>query len=1264
MKNFFLFLSLMVAMVLSTTLYGQTTNTIDVTALRDSLETEFQRQKEEAFRLAEQLNLPTRLIGDDGSVSELMRFQNGMPVYYSTRNADGAEMIMSNELYSGGTAGLDLSGSGQILGVWDGGLVLATHQELSGRVTHMNPGSDVITHATHVAGTMAAEGVNADAKGMAYQSNIHSYDWNNDDAEMLNAAANGLIVSQHSYGAIAGWAEGNFSGTFGWHWFGDVSISEDEDYRFGFYDVTAQTWDLVAQSSPYYLIVRSAGNDRGFGPDPGTEHYYFDAMAGEWVISTTTRQVDGGADGYDCISYTALAKNILTVGSVNQAGNISAFSAWGPTDDGRIKPDIVAKGQPVFSSMAESDSSYSFMAGTSMSGPMVSGSIGLLLEHQQNLQAGQNLLSSTLKALVIHSADDEIGGAPGPDYRYGWGLMNTKKAAEVMSNNANADGAVIVESSLSENDTVTIQLIPTGTEPLRATLVWTDMPGPLPTPALNPTDIILVNDLDMRIQDEDDLEFFPYILDPSNPQLDASTGDNFRDNVEMIHIDDPDPSGVYTLKIHHKANLESGNQAFSLVVSGANVTGIPDWDISVEAILNPTDNICGEVFVPTVTIKNHGKQILESATIFFHLNDETPDSIVWNGSLAPLQFVNVDLPEMSASTGPNSFTAFTSKPNGFDDENPANDTMEVAFFTNGEVIFVNQAASGMDNGLSWDDAFVYLQDALEIACSCPTGAQIWVAEGNYFPDDGANQTPDDRNASFFLCSGVEIYGGFNGTESSLEDRDWIENETILNGDINQSNSLTDNSFTIVHGFGIDSTAILDGFFVNFGFASGGGASPNPNFRGAGLYLNNASPTIRNAHFINNAAGFGGAVYAINSQPTFNNVTFDDNFANVAGGAIYALSSNLEIKHCSFVDNFANAAGGAILNEQTPGSIYATTFLSNAANLGGAIYNASSSPDLFRCQFSGNLAGDGGGAVYNFNSSSPEIKSCLFSGNAADRGAGIYNEDHSSPNIVNSTFSGNDAGIDGGALFNQLSSNPVLVNCIIWHNGVGGSTSVASSSIFNTSGSEPEFSYSIVAHSNGSGPVWNADFGLDSGEVYDFNPEFIEVLNPSNAPSVSGNFQLTECSEAIDAGNNLALTASDSLDLNGDTRFFNATQVLSSIVDFGAYEFQSTVPTPELSCPDISIYLEDEFPLSIAVEELYSLAAECPDWDLILPEVDSLNFSCSSIGDSLVTIVVSNLTGSLSDTCISQISILDTLPPVAVCQDITVELGTDGLGSVS
>jgi len=219
---------------------------------------------------------------------------------------------------------------------------------------------------------------------------------------MATAAAGGLKVSQHSYGYITGWRQ------FGsdWYWYGDVSISATEDYGFGFYSSATRSWDEIAHNAPNYLIVKSAGNDRGEGPAPGSFHYYWDGIA--WTGSNATRQIDGGANGYDCIPHRGNAKNILTVGAVTSSGAMSSFSSWGPTDDGRVKPDVVAKGVSVYSTMELSNNDYDYLSGTSMSGPMVSGSTGLLLQHQQNLHPGEDLLSSTVKGLIIHSADDNI----------------------------------------------------------------------------------------------------------------------------------------------------------------------------------------------------------------------------------------------------------------------------------------------------------------------------------------------------------------------------------------------------------------------------------------------------------------------------------------------------------------------------------------------------------------------------------------------------------------------------------------------------------------------------------------------------------------------------------------------------------------------------------------------------------------------------------------------------------------------------------------
>lgn len=505
----------------------------------------------------------------DGTVTELMQVWRNKPMYYTTCNANGAAVIKSDKVYPGGGAGLNLTGSGVLLGIWDGGRVSETHPELTGRVVQQDGATTISDHATHVAGTMIAQGVVASVRGMSYQAELNAYDWNNDDIEMSAAAEAGLKVSQHSYGYITGWHYGNYSGTNAWHWFGDPAISQTEDYYFGFYDATARLWDSVAHAAPDYLIVKSAGNDRGDGPSPGTAHYVYDGS--NWVSSTQTRDVDGGTTGYDCIGHNSLAKNILTIGAVSNTGNMSSFSAWGPTDDGRIKPDVVAKGVSVYSSgytVNTLTNDYKYKSGTSMSGPMVSGSAGLLLQHRENLHPGQPMLSSTLKALIIHTANDLIDGVAGPDYRYGWGMMDTEKAALLMSANAAGGGLHICEMILGDGETFTLPLKSSGSGPLRATIVWNDVPGTPPPPSLNPTTPHLVNDLDLRLTRSDNTIFTPYILNPSNPSAAAATGDNFRDNVEMVHIDSPGTDEIYSLTVGHKGSLSGGSQQFSLIISG------------------------------------------------------------------------------------------------------------------------------------------------------------------------------------------------------------------------------------------------------------------------------------------------------------------------------------------------------------------------------------------------------------------------------------------------------------------------------------------------------------------------------------------------------------------------------------------------------------------------------------------------------------------------------------------------------------------------
>ncbi|EAY31721.1 S8 family serine peptidase [Microscilla marina] len=550
--------ALVVTPVMAQQRYSQR-QTQKLKGLSNAYTAKYKTQRARAYARALKAKLPLRVVTKD-RVIELQGFSRpngGTPLYFTNFNLNAARTISTDKVQ----AQLGLTGTGIVLGIWDGGKVRTTHQEFGNRVTQQDNATTLSSHATHVAGTMGAAGVSSNAKGMAPNATIHAYDWNSDLAEMANAASNGLLLSNHSYGFITGWA---FSGS-GWRWYGDVNISTTEDYRFGFYSDYSKDMDQIAFDAPFYLICKAAGNDRN--DNHSGSHQYYNGTS--WVNSTAFRKRDGD---YDCIGAGGVAKNILTIGAVNdissgysQPSDVvqTSFSSWGPTDDGRIKPDLVANGASLFSPDSGSDTDYGNKSGTSMSSPSVTGSLGLLQQHYKNKNGGSFMRAATLKALVIHTAD-EAGNANGPDYSNGWGLMNTKAAADVITNRNVS--SKIEEETLNNNGTYSIQVNATGNEPLVATIVWTDAPGTPTAPALDPTNRMLVNDLDLRLSGNGNT-YQPWILNPANPSAAATKGDNDRDNVEKVFIANPG-AGTYTITVNHKGALNGGNQAFSIIVTG------------------------------------------------------------------------------------------------------------------------------------------------------------------------------------------------------------------------------------------------------------------------------------------------------------------------------------------------------------------------------------------------------------------------------------------------------------------------------------------------------------------------------------------------------------------------------------------------------------------------------------------------------------------------------------------------------------------------
>ncbi len=589
--------------VLPATVWAQPQSLVDHLSIRA-------QQRERALQTYVDIhgNNPVPLFTAENKPISVYAIINGRPVYRVPLGLKASEAVSADDVWAGTGIDTPISGDGVTIGIWESfGYARPTHDEfaasgggsrINGLLGTSRSTSGIDNHSTRVTGMAAAGGSNATLKGVAYEAAIDAYDDTLDVDEMTTAATAGLLVSNHSYGAENGW--GGFIDPTGnddcsdnpigpnclptWH--GDPSISPTEDYHWGFYDDDSRTWDLIANAFPNYNIVLASGNDR-FRDRGATPHWVFTGAATNdgWEMSTDPRDKDGGVDGYDSmLSGAQSAKNVFTVGALSNIdgtgcpGNpvivdpddplvMTSFSSWGPTDDGRIAPDFVAPGFKVPAPTAGSDTSSSCggSGGTSNAAPVVTGILALLAEHQQNLFANTRP-AATYKALLAQTATDL--GNTGPDYQHGWGLPNTQLAAELMQDDKDMGGDYLIhEQSLADGDTFTIALVSDGT-PLRATLAWNDPAGTPVAPALNPPDLMLVNDLDMRINGAEGT-FFPWTLDPANPgNVATRASDNFRDNIEQVLIDTPTAGALYTLTLSHKGTLNGGSQAFSLVLSG------------------------------------------------------------------------------------------------------------------------------------------------------------------------------------------------------------------------------------------------------------------------------------------------------------------------------------------------------------------------------------------------------------------------------------------------------------------------------------------------------------------------------------------------------------------------------------------------------------------------------------------------------------------------------------------------------------------------
>ena len=532
----------------------------------------------------------------------------GKPVYINTKNKESGVLIKANQLYKGGSIGADITGDSMVVGVWDGGAVRSTHELLAGKVTYQpnqildGVGADRAyggnNHMTHVTGTIVGKKLTnkPGAQGIAYGAKALCYDWENDLAEMADFGSKGYLISNHSYGYL--------------------NDAKTETWNFGAYDVTARNWDLLTRFLPNYLPFIAVGNEQ------------------ESSGNRTAKL------GYDIITGSSASKNVMTVGAVNGDKTMSDYSNWGPTDDGRVKPEIVTKGTGINSSLfadksskTPSDTSYSGTEnsqGTSYASPAAAAA-GLLLQQYYNSLYKTYLKSSTLKALMLGTAEDL--GQRGPDHKFGWGLLDIETAANVIKYKSSSGSPLkaVVSDTASRGaymeeitynpvagDTLTEfsrEVTASGCIPLIVSIAWTDIEGVEQTAkdGIDPTKSRLVFEYDMIVKNVTKNTTFRAWKPSSmaNRTVDATLEtmwfDGNGNNYRQVKIDSAVAGDKYKIFIRKKLGSPDSTRLLSLIVTGT---------AFAKPALAATQNFCSPsaATIADLTVTGTGVKWYDAAT--------------------------------------------------------------------------------------------------------------------------------------------------------------------------------------------------------------------------------------------------------------------------------------------------------------------------------------------------------------------------------------------------------------------------------------------------------------------------------------------------------------------------------------------------------------------------------------------------------------------------------------------------------------------------
>ncbi|HEX6094994.1 MAG TPA: S8 family serine peptidase [Thermoanaerobaculia bacterium] len=508
----------------------------------------------------------------------------------------------------------NLTGEGVTVSLFELAAAQASHPEFEGRLTlapTTNGGTlDDARHATHVAGTIGAAGIKAAAKGMAPKARIEqfcvAYDSNDCAGEWLELKEDelpprGVTIDNNSWGYVWGW------------WDGDLPVWSETDIYWGAYDlILASPIDKIAREKDI-LFIHSAGNDATLPSsligDPWRSHHHVDNDFEE--IKGQVHCVSQNGSGTDCptgcnattdrceiglhhsitpfdtLGTTAAAKNVVAVGALQGSNAIVPFSSRGPAKDGRVKPDVVARGASVHSTIPTN--SYGNLSGTSMAAPAVAG-IAALITEQWKRSYGTQPSAAAVKALLI-AGTDEIGN-PGPDYTHGFGLVNALRSVDLIRADEGAQQRIRTLSfAAGQQQSYELSLVVTETQNVRVVLNWTD-PYIVYDPRFSDiAEKALVNNLDLRVIDPSGATVFPWILDKENYQAHATKGVNNVDNVEVVEIANAAP-GVYRVLVSGTSVVE-GPQSAVLVTNAR--TARPCRDVQEVSGNDSADRAYGNI---------------------------------------------------------------------------------------------------------------------------------------------------------------------------------------------------------------------------------------------------------------------------------------------------------------------------------------------------------------------------------------------------------------------------------------------------------------------------------------------------------------------------------------------------------------------------------------------------------------------------------------------------------------------------------------------